>query len=827
MTDRDPQAKFRADETSATDGPWVDASSSGETPTGGGDEGSSDDTLVTTPWACDFRQLHEGDEPPGFRIIRQIGAGGMGAVYLAEQKHPRRTVALKVIRPDRVTPATRRRFQYEADILGKLQHPGIAKVYAAGEFDLGSGPMPYFAMEYIAGARTLTQFAREHKLDKRARLELFATVCDAVHHGHQKGIIHRDLKPANILVDETGWPRIIDFGVARASDREDALATLQTHAGQIVGTLQYMSPEQCSGNVDNIDVRTDVYALGVVLFELLSGELPYDLSVMGLAEALMVVTQTEARSLTTTSAEFRGDLAVIVSKALAKDREERYQSAAELAADIRRYLEDRPILARPIGPIGLLRKWIRRNRQLSTAIALAAAVLAITSTVLITRIVLAERRASQNWLLAEANLREAQEALAATRSTVDLLGGIFEFRDAQGRSRLHEGKVDVEALLDDASEGLRVAPPRLEATEADIRELLGKGYIELRRIDKAREQLTRVLEIRERERPVREAAIAEAAHNLAATYYWDGQYEAALPLYLRAVELRRRLTPGDDADKASSLNNLAATYQKLGRLAEAEQLFNESLAMRQRVLGSESEEIAASLNNLGNLLVAQGKYAQAEERLRQSLAMIIRLRGPDSMETSYATQSLARCLMLVAKYEEAATLFERAWTIRAAKLPPGHTNVASSKLGLAWALAELGRGVEAETLARESLTDFSAALPPGHPDIAWAQEVLGRALHAQQRFAEAEAALATSIDLTRKAESVPRQNLADRLYLRAECLTGLGRSSDARSVLEECIALAAQLGDDELHSRAENLLSELEHAPSSRAPGWTGADREG
>ena len=796
-------------------------------PTAGGGEESAAETILTTPWRSNFGQLRDGDEVPGFKIIRQIGSGGMGAVYLAEQARPSRTVALKVIRPDRVTTATRRRFQYEADILGKLQHPGIAKVYAAGEFDLGEGAMPYFAMEYIADARTLTQYAKVNNLDKQARLDLFATVCDAVHHGHQKGIIHRDLKPANILVDNTGAPRIIDFGVARASDKENVLATMQTNAGQIVGTLQYMSPEQCSGATDNIDVRTDVYALGVVLFELLSGELPYDLSVMGLAEALLVVTQNEAPSLSTASVEFRGDLAVIASKALAKDREERYQSAAELAADIRRYLEDRPILARPIGPIGLLRKWIKRNKQLSTAIALAAAVLAITSTVLITRIVLAERKASSNWLLAEMNLKEANEALAATRSTVDIMGGMFEFRNAEGKSRLHEGKVDVESLLDDASEGLRVAPPRRAATEADIRELLGKGYVELRQIDKAREQLTRVLDIRESERPQQEAELAQAAHNLAATYYWDGQYETALPLYLRAAELRRKLTPGDDADKASSMNNLAATYQKLGRLDEAEQLFNESLDMRQRVLGSETEEIAASLNNLGNLLVAQGKYPRAEDRLRQSRTMIAKLRGDDSMETSYATQSLARCLMLVGKYEEAATLFRQALAIRAAKLPPGHTNVASSRLGLAWALAELDQGPEAETLARESLADFSAALPPEHPDIAWAQEVLGRALMAQERFDDAEVTLATSVELTRKAESVPRQNLADRLYLWAQCLVRLGRRDDAELALKECMTLASQLVDQELLARAQRVLAEIHSAVPREISNTAGAEGGG
>lgn len=794
MAEQENKAKLRSDETSAVDGPWVAPSSSDSMPTAGGDEPSAAETFVSSPWQSRFGLLREGDRVPGYRIIRQLGSGGMGAVFLAEQERPTRTVALKVIRSDRVTRATLRRFEYEVQILARLRHPGIAQVYEAGSFDLGEGPMPFFAMEYIADAKTITAYAKANNLDIRARLQLFADVCDAVHHGHQKGIIHRDLKPGNILVDNTGAPRIIDFGVARASDKENVLATMQTNAGQIVGTLQYMSPEQCSGSSDNVDVRTDVYALGVVLYELLSGELPYDLSTLGLAEALMVVTQDRAPSLSTAHAQFKGDLGVISGKALAKERDERYQSAGELAADIRRYLEDRPILARAIGPLGLLRKWVKRNRELSLAIGLAAAVLAITSTVLIAQIIVAERVATEN--------------LAAARSTIDLMGGLFQFRGPDGQSRLEGGKVDVQTLLDDSAEKLHESPPDRAATEADWREILGVGYVSLRAVDKAREQLTRVLEIRQGEKHPRDEDIARASHNLAATYYWDGDYETAHPLYVSAVELRRKLFPGDHTDKALSITHLAATEQKLGNLDRAEQLFTEALTMRQRLYGDQHEDVAASLNNLGNLLVSRGDFAKAEDYLRRSLNMMLKLRGENSVEASTATHNLAMCLTRLDQNAEAASLFERAVAIRTSRYPPGHPAIASSRLGAAQAFIGLNRLEEAEALARSAVDDLRASLRADHPDVAWSLDVLGRVLMAQSRFAEAAPCLEAAVGVTRKIDP-PDRELSDRLTLWARCLVEAGHYEQAEQALAESLDLARKVASAALRDRAESVLADL------------------
>ncbi|MCL4211388.1 MAG: serine/threonine protein kinase [Phycisphaeraceae bacterium] len=307
----------------------------------------------------------------GHYLVRSvIASGGMGTVYSAEQDSPRRTVALKVMRQSALSRSALRRFRDEAEILARLRHPNIAQVYEAGVHDDGAGGLPYFVMEFIPDARTLTEYARTAELNTRARLDLFARVCDAVHHGHQKGIIHRDLKPGNILVDGEGAPKVIDFGVARSTDADVTVTTQRTDMGQLIGTMQYMSPEQCDGDAREIDTRSDVYALGVVLYELLSERLPYNAGSTTIVQAVMTIRETTPPPLSTLRREFRGDIETIVSRAMAKDRAKRYQSAAELAADIRRHLRGEPIEARRPGRWARAVRWVAR-RPLRSAAALA------------------------------------------------------------------------------------------------------------------------------------------------------------------------------------------------------------------------------------------------------------------------------------------------------------------------------------------------------------------------------------------------------------------------------------------------------------------------
>lgn len=281
--------------------------------------------------ARETAELLVGRQVSRFRVTRVIATGGMGIVYEAQQEQPRRRVALKVMRSGLATENALRRFAHEPEILARLHHPAIAQIYETGTHEEGALRLPYFAMEYVPGARSLTVYAAEHALNERQRLELFVRVCDAVQHGHQRGIVHRDLKPGNILIDESGGPKVIDFGVARATDADVTISTLRTDAGQILGTLQYMSPEQCAGDAVEIDTRSDVYALGVVLYELLTGALPYDFTARTPFEIPGVIREQEPRRPSAVNPRLRGDLETILLKTLEKDRGRRYQTVAAFA----------------------------------------------------------------------------------------------------------------------------------------------------------------------------------------------------------------------------------------------------------------------------------------------------------------------------------------------------------------------------------------------------------------------------------------------------------------------------------------------------------------
>jgi len=454
--------------------------------------------------------------PPGYRILAKVGEGGMGVVYEAEQERPRRRVALKMIRTSALSVTTLRRFTQEANVLAMLQHPGVASIFEVGSVDGPDSPQPFFAMEFIAGG-PLLEHAAEHRLSTRDRMKLLTAICDAVQHAHQKGIIHRDLKPGNILVTESGQPKVLDFGVARLVGLESPALTLHTEAGQLVGTLAYMSPEQVAGDPAAVDTRTDVYSLGVIGFELLTGRMPYGVKGAALVEAIRVIRETEAARLGQVDRFLRGDVESIFLKALEKDAERRYQSAGELAADIRRLLADEPIVARAPSTTYRLRKFAKRNKVL--VIGAAATFLALTVGLALT-----------SW-----------QAVRASRA------------EAKAKARFEDVRKLVNAVIFDMHDAIRDLPRSTSALK-----LL---------VERAIEYLDR-LAVDARDNPELQAELASAYERLARTQGSQlnrnlGDPQGALATCQKALPLREALL-AQHPDDLSRILDLATLRGEMG-----------------------------------------------------------------------------------------------------------------------------------------------------------------------------------------------------------------------------------------------------------------------
>jgi tRNA A-37 threonylcarbamoyl transferase component Bud32/tetratricopeptide (TPR) repeat protein len=533
-----------------------------------------------------------------YHIKRVIAAGGMGVVYEAMQDTPRRSVALKIMKQGIASRSALRRFEYESQILARLRHPGIAQVYEAGMHDDGTGGVPFFAMEYIAGARDIVDFARSKELSVRERLELFDKVCDAIHHGHQKGIIHRDLKPANILVDSTGQPRIIDFGVARATDSDLAVPTLQTDVGQLVGTVQYMSPEQIAADPHDIDTRSDVYALGVVLYKTLTDQLPYDVSGTVIYEATRMVREQAPRRLSSINRVLRGDVETIVMHALEKDRDRRYQSAIELAADIRRYLSNRPILARPPSLAYNFRTYLKRNKVVVTGLVgiFAALVLGIITTTW-QRGVAVEERDRAEFLFGQVR-GLARTFLFDFFDEIKFLDGSLPARKLLVTSALE--------YLDNLAEG---APDNV-----DLMHEVGRAYNRVGDIqggfrnpslgdtEGALASYRRAMEILQGLAAAAPPGI-ELLDDLAATHTRIGDVlintnnvSGALEAYTRGLEIRETMTEDVRHGRllSFSLNAVGGALLQMGRLSEAAAHYDRALQISQKIASLEPGDTIGS-----------------------------------------------------------------------------------------------------------------------------------------------------------------------------------------------------------------------------------------
>ncbi len=580
--------------------------------------GLRDQATVMTPTpSVAMKQANLPPEIGQFSVRRLIGTGGMGAVYEAMQDNPRRKVAIKVMKRGITSASAQRRFHLEAQLLGRLHHPGIAQIYEAGTWDDGTGGVPFFAMEYIAGAKELTQYASDKSLDTTQKLELFASICDAVHHGHQKGIIHRDLKPGNVLVDRAGNPKVIDFGVARSTDSDLAVTTQQTDVGALIGTLQYMSPEQCEADPDIIDTRSDVYSLGVMLYELLSGKSPYDLGSMAIYDAAKVVREQPATRLSVVSPLLKGDLETIVSKAMAKDPDYRYQSAIELKQDLERYGRGDPISARPLSLSYQVSLLMRRNKPAVVAAGVVAGVLVVAtalSIVFALRASSAETRALQAQALTVAELEKARVGQDFQR---DILA-MSSPRNAQGRT------LSTQQILIEASAGIDERFEGLPELAAETRLMVGELMFELQMFDEADRVIQSgmsAIEAIHGEGDVRViAALALQAHLRTE----QGRAKEAEAASVEALVRAQRL-PGTDSHvliEALAARVLAMAFQT--HFEKARPIAERWLSLSQQVHGATHEQSLRAKYWLGAVIGAQaalqvdldkGEVMSAEARL--------------------------------------------------------------------------------------------------------------------------------------------------------------------------------------------------------------------
>ncbi|MGD8451548.1 MAG: serine/threonine-protein kinase [Phycisphaerae bacterium] len=676
-----------------------------------------------------------------YKVRRIIASGGMGTVYEATQEKPRRAVAVKVMKHGIASPSAMRRFEYEAQLLARLHHPGIAQIYEADTFDDGSGCVPYFAMEYILGARPITKYADEKKLGTRQRLELFVRVCDAVQHGHQKGIIHRDLKPGNILVDAQGEPKIIDFGVARGTDSDLAVTTLQTDVGQLVGTLQYMSPEQCAADPHDIDVRSDVYALGVVLYELLSGKLPYDVRNKPAYECTRVIREETPDRLSTVDRTLRGDVETIVAKALEKDRDRRYQCAVELAQDIRRYLAGQAIVARTPSMAYQLRLFARRHRALLTGAAVVAGVLVVGAGV-------------STWL--------AVWAMRAERQVSALLDQTEKAR----QQAVHKAAV-AQRANDFVSEILASVAP----TQAGLRTARDVLDDAAKRVDRefAQEPLAKAL-----------------IHLTLANTYWElGVYEVALHHADQAVRLRRAELGEGHRDTLTAMNTLAVLYRYVKRYDEARELQAETLDLREKHLGPEDPDTLGSMNNLAVVLRSLGRLDEGEWLHRKALETRRRVLGPEHVDTLSSMTNLAALLSDKGELNEAVALTREALDIRRRALDAGHPDTLQSMNNLAKLLVERGEWDEAERLYREALPLARRTFGDRHPRVATLQRNLAEVLARQGNDAAAIPYFEEARRLRQDARPPDDETVVDIMADLGACWTRLKQYETAERILLE------------------------------------------
>jgi serine/threonine protein kinase len=701
-----------------------------------------------------------------YRIRRILGEGGMGIVYEADQTEPlNRLVALKLIKLGMDTVEVVGRFATERRALAVMDHPTIAKAFDAGATEQGR---PYFVMELVRGV-PITEYCDTHKLGTRARIQLFIEICHGVQHAHQKGVIHRDLKPSNLLVmlqDDKPFPKIIDFGIAKAMDNRLSDRSFATELGQLVGTPAYMSPEQAEMSGLDIDTRSDIYSLGIVLYELLAGTLPFDPGALDRGDmvAQYVLREQDAPTPSnrfdslgglrnhvaqlrhTTAPELRkelkGDLDWIVLKAIAKDRTRRYESASAFAADLQRLLDNEPISARPPSTAYRVRKFVRRNRLVVAAGTVAVLALAGGSIGL---------------------------ALLATKAA-----------HARDRAELEAAKA--KSINDFMIEMLSSADP-----------WVGTGRHVT--VEEALEQATRKLPTSFKDQPLVLSSVQQA---IGSAYLGLGRQKDAEPLLLSALELRRRTLGDEHEEIADAMSAVAGLRRDQGTYDSADAAFTEALAIRRRLSGGQDNDLVAlSLVNLAELKGLMGNWSQADSIGREALAMRRRLMPEDSFPVAAAKRLVGGFNMMLGNYAVAESLARSAVESMRRSMDPNHPQLSTAINDLALTRMYQQDYVEAETLAREVVRMDSVALGPAHPTLAANLENLGNIFYSSGRYAEALEMLRQAMNIRKAALGENHELIARSTFNMASVTSTMGDYIRAEPLYEESVdRFRASLGQD-------------------------------
>jgi serine/threonine protein kinase/Tfp pilus assembly protein PilF len=791
-----------------------------------------------------------GEESPKhigpYKVLQVLGEGGMGVVYEAEQTEPvTRRVALKIIKLGMDTKEVVARFEAERQALAVMDHPGIATVLDAGATESGR---PYFVMELEKGV-PLTEYCDLHKLPTSERLALFIKLCHAIQHAHQKGVIHRDLKPSNILIvvqDSAPQPKVIDFGVAKAIGHRLTDKTLVTQHGQAIGTPVYMSPEQLEMSGLDVDTRTDIYALGVILYELLVGTLPYDFDQLGTVAAIPYLLREQetptpssrlksfgdeqgiiAKNRHTVPSvlkhELEGDLDWIVLKAMEKDRTRRYETANGLALDIQRHLNREPVLARPPSTAYRMSRFVARNRPaVAAAAAIAIAVIAgsVVSTVGMVRATRAEA----------ATAREAE----ALRQVSEFLVGLFEVNDP-GEAR--GNAVTARELLDSAAQRIDLELAEQPRVQAQLMLTMGEAYESLGLYNQAAPLLERGLALRETVYGEDHVAVAEGLFELAEVFRRQGKYGEAERLYLRAVTIQESLIGPAAPALAATLNGLGNAYLLQGKFDEAEPLLERGLAIREGAFGADDQRISGSLASLGTLYIRQGRYEEADsmfskalvirenalgrdhpdvvrtlrnlggvrwERgnledadrfIRRALDISTRMLGPDHPELGSILNNLGVLAWTRGEYREAASLYDRALTIHENALGPSHYRVAGALNNIAETHWKLGNFAEGEDLFRRALIIKERVFEPQHPSLAITLNGLANLYRDAGRYSEAEPLYRRALSIREAALGEDDRHVVETLTDYAAMLREAGRPAEAAEVEERVEGIKAKVGN--------------------------------